>query len=263
MVHICDYCGQLFNNRSNLTRHQKQSSRCLKSQGRASTGFVCQECGKSYTRNDSLQRHQKKCGGGSGDAVSDAVGGDEALVRIVEKYGDMVRDLQRQVSELSTGNSSNSRNVVMNNLQPITETDLQDYLEHLTLNYIQEGAKGYANFAGNYPFKDKVMCTDRSRKKIQYKNEDGDLTDDGRVLAQRFFTAISEKNTEILNSAYEDLHRQIKEIISSGRAGDSDISGIMMRATVLQDILIKSQRAAEGKDDKFTKEFLSHLTNII
>jgi hypothetical protein len=180
----------------------------------------------------------------------------------------MVRDLQRQITELATNRpvasqTNNNRNMVMNNLQPITDEDIQEALEHLTLNFIQEGAKGYADFAGNYPFKDKIMCTDKSRKKLKYKNEDGELTDDGRSLAQRFFQAISERNTEILNQAYSDLHHEIQNIVASNRAGEVDVTGILTKATALQNILIKSQNAARGEDDEFAQEFLNHLSKML
>ena len=107
------------------------------------------------------------------------------------------------------------------------------------------------------------MCTDRSRKKLQYKDADGELTDDGRVLAQRFFQAISERNTEILNKAYSELHNEMQDIVAKNRAGDVDVTGILTKATTLQDILIKSQKVARGEDDKFAQEFLSHLTKIL
>ena len=155
---------------------------------------------------------------------------------------------------------TNNTNNVLNNLQPITDEDLQEHLANLTLDFIQEGAKGYADFAGNYPFKDKVLCTDRARKRLRYRDADGELTDDGRALAQRFFQAISERNTEILNRAYSDLHHELEDIVAEGRAGYADVTGILTKATALQEILIKSQKAARGEDEEFAQEFLSHLS---
>ena len=105
-----------------------------------------------------------------------------------------------------------------------------------------------------------MLCTDRARKKLRYKDADGELTDNGRALAQRFFQAISERNAEILNRAYSDLHHELQDIVAEGRAGDADVTGILTKATTLQDILIKSQRAARGEDDEFAQEFLTHLS---
>jgi hypothetical protein len=206
-----------------------------------------------------LQRHQKKCGQQS---VQSAVNSEDLLLKVIDKYGEMVKDLQKQISELSSRPTKITNNV-LNTLQPITDEDLQEHIVNLTLDFIQDGAKGYATFAGNYPFKDKVLCTDRSRKKLKYKDGNGDLTDNGRALAQRFFQAISERNAEILNKAYSDLHRDLQDIVAQGRAGDTDVTGILTKATTLQDILIKSQRVARGEDDEFAEEFLAHLTKIL
>ena len=262
----CKNCGKIFNDIYNLKRHQRSAKYCLESQDIHCKKYNCQYCNKQFSRKDNLLRHEKKC---QQEDMQDS-GQDDLLIKVIDKYGEMVKDLQRQITELSANrsianqtNNNNNRNVVMNNLQPITDDDLQKHLDLLSLDFIQEGAKGYADFAGNYPFKDKVICTDKSRKKLKYKNQDGELTDDGRVLAQRFFIAISERNTAILNQAYSDLHHEMQGIVADNRAGEVDVSSILSKATSLQDILIKSQRAAKGEDDQFAKEFLSHLSKIL
>ena len=267
--YTCEYCNSSFTTKYVLARHQNQASYCLQKRKVERTDYNC-TCGKKYSRMDVLKRHQKQCS--KAKKTIDQVptkehNSEELLLKVIDKYGDMVKDLQRQISELSsrptTITNNNNNTNVLNNLQPITDEDLQEHLVNLTLDFIQEGAKGYANFAGNYPFKDKVLCTDRSRKRLRYKDADGILTDNGRVLAQRFFQAISERNTEILNRAYSDLHRDLQDIVAEGRAGESDVTGILTQATKLQDILIKSQRVAQGEDDEFAEEFLSHLTKIL
>ena len=145
----------------------------------------------------------------------------------------------------------------------ITDEVLHENLDNLSINFIQEGAKGFAAFATSYPFKDNIVCTDKARRKIKYRNEDGEITDDMRKLAQRFFTAISERNAQILNQAYSELHQEIQAIASENRAHEVDITGLLTRASGLQDILIKSQKAARGEDDEFVKEFIGHLTKLL
>ncbi len=276
--YTCEYCGNTFAERANLLKHHKQAEYCLQIRGMEKTSYTC-TCGKKYTRNDSLQRHYAQCQIYNDSTESSSIKADkqEELLRLViDKYGDMVKDLQKQIAELSTrtvntndnnntngNNNNNNRNVVLQNLQPITDEDLQEHIVNLTLDFIQQGAKGYANFAESYPLKNKILCTDRARKKLKYKNPAGELTDDGRALALRFFQAISERNTEILNRAYADLHIKVQDIVAENRAGDVDVISILMRATKLQDILIKSQNAARGEDDEFVQEFLTHLTKML
>ena len=272
--YTCEYCDNTFKTKQILTRHQRRVAYCLQIQGKENQLYRC-TCGRVYTLKTSLQRHQALCTKEVDtpdlSPTEPKKDNQEELLRmVIDKYGDMVKDLQKQITDLAANrpvsnvaNVANNRNMVMQNLQPITDEALQEHLNHLTLNFIQNGAKGYADFAGNYPFKDKVLCTDRSRRKIKYKDGDGELTDDGRILAQRFFQAISERNTEILNQAYSDLHHEMQSIVAGGRAGDADVTGILTKATTLQDILIKSQNAARGEDDEFAQEFLSHLTKML
>lgn len=266
--YTCEYCNTRFSDRSNMYRHQRRSQTCRQAQGLEMQTYTCL-CGKSYSRNDNLQRHQQQCPSMIKELNTslklDSTGNNDDLVlKVIDKYGEIVKDLQKQITEVTAKPSNqNNRNMVLGNLPPITDEDLQEYLDYLTLDIIQDGAKGYATFAGTYPLKNKVLCTDRSRKKLQYKDADGEITDNGRMLAQRFFQAISERNTAILNEEYANLNNQLQDIITHNRAGDSDVTGILTKATALQDILIKSQNVAQGKDDDFAQEFLSHLTKML
>ena len=159
-----------------MSRHQKRAKYCLELQGKQQQSCCC-VCGKKYARNDGLKRHEQQCEiyvaytqvakhkslpiKSLVEPASETESKQEdILLKVIDKYGEMVKDLQKQIAELSSrpANQTNTnRNVVMNNLQPITDEDLQDALEHLTLNFIQEGAKGYADFAGNYPFKEGML----------------------------------------------------------------------------------------------------------
>ena len=267
--YACEHCHTVFTAKSSLSRHQRRTRYCLQGRGIETEEFICL-CGKQFTRKDALQYHHERCSTiqprlQPTPQKETNTNTEELMLKFMDKYENMVKEFQKQIAELSSRPTriTNNTNNVLNNLQPITDEDIQEHLVNLTLNFIQEGAKGYADFAGNYPFKDKVLCTDRSRKKLKYKNPDGELTDDGRMLAQRFFQAISERNTEILNQAYSDLHRDLQDIVAENRAGDADVTGILTKATVLQDILIKSQRAARGEDDEFAQEFLAHLTKTL
>ena len=260
--HICEHCESVFTTKYSLTRHQRRSRCCAQGLQMEKKEYKC-VCDKQFTRDDNLQRHQKTCSKFN-DTQNDMSGNtEEFMLKFMEKYENMVKEFQAQITELSsrpTKITNNNNSNVLNNMQPITEESIQEHLGSLTIDFIQEGGKGYADFAGNYPFKDNVLCTDRSRKKLRYKGPDGELTDDGKALVQRFFQAISERNATLLNQAYSDLRHQMDDIVVDGRAGDADVTGILTRATELQDILLKSQEAARGKENDLTKEFINHLS---
>ena len=260
--HICEYCEAEFTTKSSLSRHQAKATYCLGLRGISKDTYEC-DCGKSYSLHHNLLRHKKSCNYQSLKADTP----DNIILQFVDMVKELQKqngDLQKQVAEISSRPTKVvNNNTVLNSLQPITDKDLQENLDNLKLDFILEGAKGYANFAKWYPLRDNVVCTDKARKKLKYKNEHGELTDDSRLLAKRFFQAISERNKDILNGAYKDIHEEIKEIVAENRAGDSDITDLLTRATNLQNILISSQRAATGEDEEFTQEFLNHLAKII
>ncbi len=151
------------------------------------------------------------------------------------------------------------------NLAPITDEEITDHLEHLTLNFIQEGAKGYADFANTYPFKDRLLCTDKARKKLRYKDGEGELIDDagGLKLTQRFFQAIAPRNEELINAEYQALQQEVQQIADAGTGGTSNLTGLLTKATHLQELLVKCQQAARGEENEFTKEFVHHLSKML
>jgi hypothetical protein len=184
------------------------------------------------------------------------------LLTLISQLQNTIINLQ---GNTSTGTTINRNNVVLNNLQPLTDEDLQEHLEHLTLNFIQEGAKGYADFAGSYPFKDRLVCTDKSRKKLKYKDGDGEVIDDGGgiKIAQRFFQAIAPRNEEIINAEYKSIHQEVQQIAKEGTAYRADLTGLLTKATHLQELLVKCQQAARGEENELTKEFVNHLTKML
>lgn len=269
-MYTCVYCGKVFKKKSNLTRHQRTAKYCLEKQVviEEEPVFKCHHCNKEFCREDSLARHIKKyCS--SNETESE----EKDTIKIFEKLLEMVQKnqnanatqtnalMEKMITMLDRKDAS--RKNPAEKLQPITNEDLLAYLDNLSLNFITRGAQGYADYAGNYPFKGKLICTDRSRKKIQYKNEDGSITADGNALAQRFFAAILEKNTAIINNEYAELQKKLENIVANNSAHVDNVSDILKRASFIQEMLIKTQNAAAGEDSEFTQTFLHYLSKTI
>ena len=266
--YICDYCGSSFKRRPDLNKHQKCAKYCLKLRGqvpekpaeKAKNVYICSVCDQHYTRKDNLKRHQLTC---------KPTNAHEQDMRIEQLRQEIINLMTLQV-KTATNNATNpanvsNRNVVVNNLQPLTEEYIQEHLEHLTLNFIQEGAKGFADFANNYPFKDRVLCTDKSRRKMRYRNEDGEVVNDGggQKLAQRFFQAIAPRNEELINEEYNAIQKEVQLIAREGRAHTADLTGLLTKATQLQETLRLCKQAAEGSKNELTEGFIKHLTKIL
>lgn len=260
-VYKCEYCSNTFKRRPDLNKHQKYAKYCLKLQGKRHVPdspkhnvYICSICDQQFTRKDNLKRHQVQC------KPTDAY---EQDTRIEQLRQDIINLMALQAATATTGN--NNRNVVVNNLQPITDEHIQEHLGHLTLNFIEEGAKGFADFANNYPFKDRVLCTDKSRKKLRYKDEYGEIVNDGGgiKLAQRFFQAIAPRNEQLINDEYNAIQKEVQAIAREGRAYTADLTGLLTKATQLQETLRLSKQAAEGGENELTEGFIRHLTKIL
>ena len=259
----CEYCDNTFNRQSVLYKHQRTAKYCLKLQHKDRVLPRCKYCDKELSRKDHVIRHEKKCTERTVEPVPVSPGVQEQQT---SQLLEMIVQLQKTIANMSENTNGTTNNRYMNmTLAPITDQEIQDHLENLTLDYVQEGAKGYANWANCYPFKDRVLCTDKARKKLRYKDNDGELVDDGGgvKLAKRFFQAIEPRNEEIINTEYRSLHKQVQQIAKDGTAHCTDITGLLTKASHLQELLIKCRQAARGEENELTKEFVNHLSRML
>lgn len=213
--------------------------------------YTCKYCKNIYSRSDNLKRHEKSC------AIDGSSRDDKLLV--------MFSEMQKTMASIAEKQGITKVTNVLMNLAPITDKDIQEHLEHLTIDFISSGAKGYADWANYYPFKDRLLCTDKSRKKLRYKNNDGELVIDGGglKLATRFFQAISNRNEELINNEYSALQKQVDKIVQSGTIDETNLVDFLTKASNLQDILMKSRDAARGEENDLTREFITHLSKLL
>jgi hypothetical protein len=100
---------------------------------------------------------------------------------------------------------------IINNMLPITDDYLKEQAKFLTLEHVKNGADGYAKYALEYPLKDRIVCTDLSRKKGKYKDSDGNIVSDPEMskITKRLFSAIKERNNELIDEYVELLKNKL------------------------------------------------------
>ena len=250
----CQHCYTKFSRVSDLNRHMKHAKYCRQLRGAEADQdpLRCNYCGKIFSRKDSRIRHQMdSCVASPRDNT------------IYNELMEQISDLKRKISDMQETDTNNGR-VVVNNLAPLTDKAIKDQAENLTLDFILEGGKGFADFANYYPFKDRVLCTDRARKKFRYKDTEGKLVSDGGglKLTQKFFQSIAIKNEELITAEYAILQKEVAKIADAGTAATSDLTEILTKATRLQDLLLLCKDAAEGKTNELTHEFLKHYSRL-
>jgi len=100
-------------------------------------------------------------------------------------------------------NHNNQRTILINNyidnMKPITYKMLLDSSKYLTEDHIRAGKDGFVRYFLEYPLKGNILCTDYSRKKVKYKDEDGKLIVDHNMskLRPKLIDSIKDKALEI------------------------------------------------------------------
>jgi len=120
-------------------------------------------------------------------------------------------------SNTSTVNQ-NTTNQVINNMMPITDAHLQDHVQNLNPLHVQNGASGYAKYALEFPLKDMIVCTDFQRRSCKYKDENGNVISDPEMtkITKRLFSAIKDRNEELINEYSAELQAKWKTLNASG-----------------------------------------------
>ena len=216
MENKCSFCKKIFASKSNLRTHMSTAKYCISSRTTSTSDictkviFKCEGCDSELSSRQTLDNHKSKCidfiRAKIHDEYSKQITGQEKIISEMKTH---IKELESKLENIalkavarptSVVNTTDNRiQQVINNLIPVTDDHLKEQSRFLTLDHIKQGAVGYANFACEHALKDRVACTDLSRRKIKYKNPEGQLVSDPEmmVMSKKLFTAISEKNKEL------------------------------------------------------------------
>ena len=98
-------------------------------------------------------------------------------------------------------------------LEMISKNFLDEKAQYLTIDHIKNGADGYANFFLEHQLKDRVICTDFSRRKIKYKDENGEVITDPEMnsLSLLLFNSIKDRNKNLTIKYMDELINKEKD----------------------------------------------------
>lgn len=226
----CPYCKNSFSTKTSLNNHQRTAKYCLKLRDKEiKYKYKCESCNMSFHKIFNLNRHIETCKTNGKlyeymgiikdyelksrekDIRNDIRNEDQLL--LIKEQKQTIRDLQNKLENIaikavqrSTNTTNNMNKTQVNNfiqkMEPLTQKYLVDKAPHLTLEHVQKGASGYAEYALEYPLKDRVACVDYSRRKIKFKDVDGNVVTDPEMmkLAPMFFDSIKDKSSELVHS---------------------------------------------------------------
>lgn len=251
----CKYCNKVLSTSGSLKKHQKETQYCLEMQGKLEKTHICSMCTKGFTSKTSYNTHVKICKNKSENNLL-----REKIIAL-ESENKMLKDQleksQEHCKELSLtaikkSSTTNTKSVQINNyiqkMEPLIIDDVQKSVSMLTLAHHVRGAEGYADFALEIPFKDKIVCVDVTRNKFKYKNENGDvIVDDGFTnMFRKLCQTMKARSWDLSQEHYEDLAKEFTE---------KEIKSVDLNKAALS-----IARYSMGKDDPFCKEIIKNIS---
>ena len=201
----CQHCGKPFTTTSHLNRHQKTTKSCLKIQKETETGLISE-----LRKKIALSEMHK-----------------EIALSELRKEIQLLRSQNEQLLELVAKGVSRSTTTNFN-FPPLTQKHLEDNAQFLSLDHVKKGFQGYAQYALDFPLKGLVTCTDYSRRKVKYVNEEGQSVTDPDMtnLCTNLFSAIRSRNQELTSEYMQEM----KEKADSGQWDRNDIQDLVFEA---------------------------------
>jgi len=241
---ICS-CGITFATASNLNRHRQSCIECCPEQCRRKV-LVC-ECGREFSRRDSLTRH--KANSCTLKKPTPSPQPSEAVQL------EMLKVMAELAQNQGTTNNTTNKTVQTINLQPLTQNYMQTEGNRLlTEQIVMEGRQ--PEIAGKI-LSSRVRVADKSRKKIEYQDEEGNLSNDSRKLTQGFFKAIQGKNKELTDEAYREIHRMVDEYIAADNAGTQEFTRLLTAGTDLQNMLMAINNVVDGVENDQSEDLIN------
>lgn len=238
----CEYCEKEFSNKYTLSTHQSNTKYCLEKQGKSlSEKNKCNYCKQIFTTVQRLDIHLQNCK--TKEILIQKEEKEEEYKIIIENElkdkDKLIIELRNELKhsiitnkQLSEKNkeleeklfsilekavnkptTTNTTNNYIEKLEMISPEHLNQQSVNLTMDHLKQGALGYSSFFLEHSLKDRVVCTDFSRRKLKYKDENGEVITDPDMtsLSKLLFKSIKDRNKELSIRYIEELNQKTKE----------------------------------------------------
>ena len=274
----CEFCHGIFARKSALAHHIKTAKYCLDIRGEK-VDHVCVSCGRNMSDKRQLERHQEKCS--IAKKVEDYKIELNNLQKINTEHEKTIavlqeklkqseqsklelrqtnQDLQNQIKDIAVQGVKKSTTTNILKLESLTDEWLHKQAMLLTNEHLSQGVAGLAQFAVDNSFKDRVVCTDQSRKSLKYK-ENGKIIKDpkGKTLAKKFFSSIKSKTDNIIPEMIE----KIKEELDN--AGEEHEVFEMVKSKMEELISVEKgiKTITKGQEHELKEEFTRQMCELL
>jgi hypothetical protein len=265
----CNYCKSIFGCKKSLVTHQKSAKYCLSKRGKTKV-CVCLSCDKILSTEYRLKTHYQSCMKFQKSEIEKEIRKelnkecdilriqleqkDELLAKLEEvlaKKDEHIKELAlKAISRpINTTNNQVNINNYMQKMDCVTDKYLIDQVPKLTIEHIKKGPQGYAEYALKYPLNNRILCVDYARRKVKYKDKDGNVITDPEMnnISSKLFQAIKVKNKSLI---VEYLNALSDEMDTEERLG---IMGDM------SDYMIMVNNGANGTKNDLYHEFIKNV----
>ena len=234
----CEFCEKEFSTKYVLLNHQKTTKFCLDKQAKLlEIKYNCKYCKKNFISDKYLNSHYNICKYKI-NYTEELLEKNKTIEGLIENNNYILnknkelelknKELENKNKELedklykilekavdkpttTTNNTTNNTNI--EKLEIISPTFLDEQSQYLTIDHIKNGADGYANFFLEHQLKDRVICTDFSRRKIKYKDENGEVITDPEMnsLSVLLFDSIKNRNQQLTIKYMDELISKEKD----------------------------------------------------
>ena len=259
----CAFCKNIFSSKTNLNNHQKRANYCLKLRGidQFEDEHKCNACDRIFSRKYELDRHTKGCK--KNNILREF---EKTIAFLKDETIELKKENEMLTKQLKTTQESyeklsltavkrpttNTKNIQINNyiqkMEPLRLEDLKQSIPMLTLDHHVKGAEGYAEFALEFPFKDKIVCVDVNRNKIKYKNDDGDVIED--VGFQKKMTKLCEALKDLSFNLYQEHYEKLSHEFTEKEMEEYNCMETAMAIT----------RYANGRENDFCNKVIKLIS---
>lgn len=259
----CQTCNKVFSSMSALGKHRRSALYCIamrkqneatrkQNEAVAKKDMEAREIIDMRNRIRNLERECSK----SQKIISQLQTELDCSHREIDRLEEILKESISRPTQTTivNGNPTTTNKIenTVNMLAPITQVYLEDQAQFLRKEHIQEGITGYARYALDYPLKNRVVCSDFSRRKVQYRDEQGNIVCDPQMikLSQDLFKAIRTRNDELIREYTNDLVEMMKY-------DDSPmLTDLLTEMCALQR---EVRRLADGQNSEITPTFVKKV----
>lgn len=271
MSFICDFCNSNFSAKCSLNLHLKKAKYCLEKRGKNHKDeYKCKICKKTFSEKRYLEKHSEKCDVESiieknktqKDQIILLKTRLEDYEKIIQEQKDQIHHLQNKLENIAIQGVKKATNTTNNILQlePIHKDWLESQATLLTEDHFSRGIAGLAQFAIENSFKNRVICTDQSRKSLKFKDSNGDICKDpkGKKLATLFFDSIHSKAENIIPDMIEKIKSELDD------AGDEIVlENIRLKMNELISVEKGIKRVSKDHEIELREQFTTQLCELL